>query len=361
MEKRIEKLRKKMKQEMLDGLVVTDKVNRRYLVEFTGSNGLLFITNQESILLVDGRYTEQAENQTSNVRIITTAPEKTAYEYLAEWIKKGQRIGFEKKSISYEESMEFIQMCTSVDCQSVETSNFVEQLRMVKEESEITNLRIAAELADRTFSYILTILKPGMTELDVANEIDYYSKRIGSEGPAFETIVASGKRTALPHAHASKKIINENELIMIDFGCIYKGYYSDMTRTFSLGKVSEKIKNVYAVLLEAQKLAIGSIALGNPLASLDQLVRDVLNKNDLADYFTHGLGHGVGLSCHEYPSVNQVSKETIEALLLFTIEPGVYFPEKFGIRIEDDVLIHEDGQVEVLTKTSKEWMEVAWM
>ena len=353
MNRRIEKLRAIMRTQQLDFLLVTDKANRRYLSGFTGSNGLLVVGLQEVFLILDGRYTEQAQQQTQEVTIYITSHEKDQWQYLCE-IVGPHTVGFEAVTASYATYQGLKTICT--ESQLVETKQWVEQLRLVKETSELQAIQKAAIIADQTFAHLLTRIQPGMSELEVANEIDYYSKQMGSEGPAFETIVASGVRTALPHAHASKKIIQANELIMIDFGCIVDGYYSDMTRTFALGEVDDSIRQVYEAVLAAQQTAIETIAVGQPLKVLDQSARQFLAQHELAEQFTHNLGHGIGLTCHEYPSLDLSNEQPIVPQMVFTVEPGVYLAGRFGIRIEDDIFVKADGTIESLTKTPKEWM-----
>lgn len=356
MEMRMARLKEEMKNRELDYMLITDKTNRRYLSGFTGSNGLLLIGLSQAYLIIDGRYTEQAEQQTKNINILVTSTMKNQWQYVAELVGDASSVGFEAETIAYQ-SVLALKERVGVK-QLVETHQLIEGFRMIKTEEELTCLKQAAKLADQTFSYITTIIKPGMTELDVANEIDYYSKRIGSEGPAFETIVASGTRTALPHAHASKKIIQGNELIMIDFGCIVNGYYSDMTRTFALGEVDSAIKETYGKVLAAQQEAIKSATVGKKLKELDALARDLLAEEQLARYFSHGLGHGIGLSCHEYPAVNSLSEVVLASGMVFTVEPGVYLSGEFGIRIEDDVSIDAEGHATCLTQTKKEWLVI---
>ncbi|MHC5216312.1 M24 family metallopeptidase [Enterococcus sp. LJL128] len=357
MKHRLTAVKATMEAQNIDVLLISDKINRRYLSGFTGSNGLLAVGLTQDYLLIDGRYTEQAQQQTKDIRIITTTEQNNQWQHLAKIVGAGT-LGFEGGSISYQMFSALRKLADDQGGHLIETQNLIEELRMFKSDTEITALRKAAGLADQTFSYIISIIKSGMSELDAANEIDYYSKRIGSEGPAFETIVASGIRTALPHAHASKKIIQENELIMIDFGCISGGYYSDMTRTFALGKVDDGIKRTYDQVLQAQRQAIEAVKTGRTLAEIDAAARSALSTGGLAEYFSHGLGHGIGLSCHEYPAVNQLNQLTIQPRMSFTVEPGVYIPSSFGIRIEDDIFVTADGEVELLTKTNKEWMTI---
>ena len=355
---KVEKLRKKLAEEKLDGLLVTDKINRRYLCGFTGSNGLLLVTENALHLFIDGRYTQQAQQQTQEVEICEIPVGGNIIEVLRHFVK-GSVFGFEAGTITYQSFINFQALMGAVGGRLVATKNMIEELRMLKTPEELSAIRQAAKIADQTLEMILPLIRTGMTELELANEIDYRSKKLGSEGPAFETIVASGPRTALPHAHAGNKKIEANELIMIDFGSIHQGYYSDITRTFAFGEVDKEIIETYQKVLSAQKQAIETVALGKPLGEIDQVARLVLEQENLVQYFSHNLGHGIGLSCHEYPALAPNETLLIEKNMSFTIEPGVYLPEKaFGIRIEDDVAVNESGHAEILTHFNKEWMTI---
>lgn len=355
---RIDQLRKQLEKEKIAGLLVTDKINRRYLCGFTGSNGLLLVTEKDARLFVDGRYTQQAQQQTSNVEIFEIPVGGSLNEALRPFVE-GLTLGFEAGTIGYQTFTGFQALMAEVSGRLVATNNLVEGLRMIKAPEEIRAIKQAAAIADQTLEVILPMIRRDMTELELANEIDYRSKKLGSEGPAFETIVASGERTALPHAHASQKKIAANELIMIDFGAIYQGYYSDITRTFGFGEVSEEIKAAYQKVLAAQKKAVEAVAFGKTLGDIDQTARQALEQQNLAQYFSHNLGHGIGLSCHEYPALAPQAALPIEKNMTFTIEPGVYLAEdSFGIRIEDDVYVNDAGRAEILTKFNKEWMTI---
>lgn len=359
MNNRFSVLNKRMRTANLDALLVTDKINRRYLCGFTGSNGLLMVMPNKNILLIDGRYTEQALHQVKDVHVYTLQSNEALWPKAVEFLSGLTRIGFEKDALSFGSYLA-LQNSFPLNNVLVPTTNLVEELRMIKAKDELVKLQQAAELADLTFAYILETIRPGMTEAALANEIDYYSRKLGSEGPAFETIVASGVRTALPHGHASKKLIEKNELVMLDFGCVVDGYYSDMTRTFALGKVSKTIKERYQLLLEAQKVSLAGIQVGKKLFEIDAAARNYLDKVGAAAYFTHGIGHGIGLSCHEYPYLNQASQEVLQPKMTFTVEPGIYYKGSYGIRIEDDVFINEQGNPVLLTKAEKEWMSIPW-
>lgn len=355
---KLTELQKKLIEENLTGLLVTNKINRRYLCGFTGSNGLLLVTENRSYLFIDGRYTQQAQQQTQGVDIYEIPVGGSLIEVVRPFVK-GATLGFEAGTIDYQSFIRFQALMEEVSGRLVATKNLIEELRMRKTPEEIHAIKQAAKIADQTLELILPMIRVGMTERELANEIDYHSKKLGSEGPAFETIVASGVRTALPHAHASNKKIAANELLMIDFGSIYEGYYSDITRTFGFGEVATRIKETYQKVLAAQKHAIQTIAVGKTLGEIDQTARRALQHENLAHYFSHNLGHGIGLSCHEYPGLSPQESLTIEKNMIFTIEPGIYWTEKgFGIRIEDDVLVNEAGDAEILTHFNKEWMTI---
>lgn len=357
MEIRFEKFYHTMATADLEAFVVTDKINRRYLCGFTGSNGLLVVTPGKNTLIIDGRYTEQASKQTQNVAIYTLKVGESYWGVAARLLEKFKKIGFEEDSLCFRD-YQALKQKLAISVELIPTSHLIERLRMIKTSAELTKIRQAAMLADQTFSHVLTLIKPGMTELALANEIDYLSKKYRSDGPAFETIVASGTRTALPHAHATHKKIEQDELIMLDFGCTVEGYYSDLTRTFALGEVSATIKNSYQLLLKTQCHALAMVEVGCSVSELDLAARNYLAKSDQAKYFTHGLGHGIGLACHEYPSINQIDDTRLQPQMVFTVEPGIYYPGQYGIRIEDDVYLDEQGKVEILTKSKKEWMNI---
>jgi Xaa-Pro aminopeptidase len=239
----------------------------------------------------------------------------------------------------------------------VSTTGVFENLRRRKTPEEIGLIRKAAELADRGFGHILPLLKPGIQEIEVALELEYFLRKNGSEGLAFATTVASGERSAMPHGGASERTVQQGELVTLDFGCVVGGYCSDMTRTVAVGKVSDELRSIYQAVLEAQTLALEAVGSGKRGQDLDALARNHLASRGYGEHFTHGLGHGVGLFVHEGPSLNQTSQDTLEASNVVTIEPGVYIPHLAGCRIEDLVLVTQNGQ-EVLSKSPKHLLEL---
>jgi Xaa-Pro aminopeptidase len=233
----------------------------------------------------------------------------------------------------------------------------VERLRATKDEQEIGCLRAAAALASRVFEKILPYVGPGRHELDLAAEIDYQIRKLGASGPAFETIVASGPRSALPHARPTTRLLRKNELVVLDLGAILRHYCSDLTRTVYLGRVPRRIQHLYGAVREAQAAAIDAIRPGVPAAHVEQAARAVLEKHSLARYFVHSLGHGLGLEVHEEPRLAMDVKRGLEAGHVLTVEPGVYVPRLGGIRIEDDVLVTRRG-AEILTSAARELREL---
>ena len=235
------------------------------------------------------------------------------------------------------------------------TTDIVEDVALVKDREEIASLRAAVAISDRVFEQVLKNIRPGVTEREVSAEISYWHKSYGAENDAFEPIVASGKRGALPHARATTKKIASRELVTLDFGCVVNGYHSDITRTIGIGSVGRKGRDVYSVVLDAQTAAIASAHSGMRVDDLDATARNVIRKRGYGRYFTHSLGHGIGLSIHERPRISRLGKEYLHEGSVVTIEPGIYIPGYGGVRIEDDILLTSRG-CEVLNAASKEFI-----
>lgn len=332
----------------LDMLLVTVPENVRYLSGFTapGDGRVIVSSKQEALLLTDGRYTVQAKQESRiPYRIIERATQDDVYRELL-----SGRVGFEAEGLTvaaFEKLRAALRQATLVS-----TEGRLSKLRLVKQSAELAHIRAAAEVADRAFEHILNYLKPGVSEHDVALELEFYMRRSGAEGSSFDIIVASGPRSAMPHGTASTKEIKYGELVTLDFGARVQGYHSDMTRTLAVGLVDAQLRAIYDAVLEAEETALAQIAPGKPTRELDTVARNVLTQRGFGSYFTHSLGHGVGLAVHEGPTLSQTSKETLKPGMVITIEPGVYIPEVGGCRIEDLVLVTEDGY-EVLSKSPK--------
>lgn len=356
MEQRLADLHAKLQAENLDGLLISNKENRFYLSGFTGSSAVFLITPTKKWIITDFRYFEQLKTEAPDFEVIDHHGESLLA--LARAIQELglQQVGFEQ---SYLNAGDYLALRKLIpDTSLVPTSNLIESLRMIKDEQELAIMEKAAQLTDQTFDYFLSFIQPGMTEQAAAAKVDHYMREIGGSASAFETIVASGWRSALPHGHASDKVIQEHELITLDFGIVYQRYYSDMTRTISLGTVDAELQHIYQLVKEAHDIGISQAHSGMTGKEVDVLCRDHITKNGYGSSFGHGTGHGIGLSCHEYPSINQQAEICLQPNMFFTVEPGIYLPNKGGVRIEDDVRVLADGTVASLTKSKTEWVEL---
>lgn len=336
----------------LDVLFVSSPHNVRYLSGFVeGKDARIVITKDGPTLITDGRYLLEAAQQPFPYRILRNRAEMN--RLLGEFFRG--RVGIEAEHLSVATLEGFQQDFPHLEF--VSTRGIFEKLRRKKSPEEIALIRQAAQLADQGFMHILTFLKPGLREIEVALELEYFLRKNGSEGLAFGTTVASGERGAMPHGGASNRTIQAGELVTLDFGCVVGGYCSDMTRTVAVGQVSDELRDLYQAVLEAQTLALEAVAPGQKGQVLDALARDHLTQLGYGAHFTHGLGHGVGLFIHEAPSLSQASEEVLEAGNVITIEPGVYIANLGGCRIEDLVLVTEQGH-EVLSQSPKHLIEL---
>lgn len=339
-------------QHNLDVLFVSSPYNVRYLSGFVeGKDAKVVITRTGATLITDGRYLVEAAQQRFPHRILLKRTEMN--KLLSEFFRG--RVGIEADHLSVAALEGFKRDFPSLEF--VSTTGIFENLRKRKTPEEIAHIRKAAELADQGFEHILPFIKPGVREIEVALELEFFLRKNGSEGLAFGTTVASGERSAMPHGGASERKIRLGDLVTLDFGCVMSGYCSDMTRTVAVGKVSAELQSIYQAVLEAQTLALGAVAPGKKGQELDALARDCINRRGYGEFFTHGLGHGVGLFIHEAPGLSQTSEDVLEAGNMVTIEPGVYIPNVGGCRIEDLVLVNEQGH-EVLSKSPKHLIEL---
>ncbi|MDT7919897.1 MAG: Xaa-Pro peptidase family protein [Meiothermus sp.] len=336
----------------LDVLFVSNPHNVRYLSGFVeGKDARIVITRSGPTLITDGRYLVEAAQQPLPHRILSRRSELNSL--LAEFFQG--RVGIEAEHLSVATLEGFKQ--DFPDLEFVSTMGIFETLRRRKSPEEIALIRQAAHLADQGFAHILPFIKPGVREIEVALELEFFLRSNGSEGLAFSTTVASGERSAMPHGGASNRKIRSGELVTLDFGCVVGGYCSDMTRTVAVGRVSDELSAIYQAVLEAQELALQAVGPGKKGQELDALARNHLTELGYGEHFTHGLGHGVGLFIHEAPSLSQASEDTLEAHNVVTIEPGVYIPNLGGCRIEDLVLVTEQGH-EVLSQSPKHLIEL---
>lgn len=333
----------------------------RYLCGFTGSNAALLVTGSDAYLLTDGRYLNQANEQVKNAKVIIYSGGANASDAFVRELKSNKniklrgKVGFETARMTYEMHKAFSEAFPKSSL--IETNGVVEQIAAVKDEAEIAATRKAVEITDKVFNSLLDDIKPGMTEMDIAAEVTYRHMKFGAERNSFDPIVASGLRSALPHGRASMKKIKSGDFVTLDIGCFYDGYSSDMTRTIVVGKASGEQKKVYNVVLEAQQRAAAMVAEGVKCADLDLLARKIITDAGYGEYFTHSLGHGVGLEVHGMPRLHKNAKDKLVAGNIVTIEPGIYISDFGGVRIEDDVVVTSDGG-DILNKSPKHLIEL---
>jgi Xaa-Pro aminopeptidase len=353
-------LRKRLASSQLDSLLVSHLANIRYLCGFTGSAGLLLVDEAASTFFTDVRYDRQGREEVKGARVVIArkALLNAVGERIADRRKraKGWTIGIEAEHLTVAERKRLVDLLPS----GVRLRNapaLVERARMVKEDDELGLIRAAVQLGATLFDRALEVLRPGVKECALAAEMEYAARRAGAEEMSFPTIIASGARSALPHGRASEQVIAAGGFVVCDFGVILAGYCSDQTRTVWVGAAPEGARNAYESVREAQEAAIAAVRPGISAGEVDAAARKVLRKAGLGRYFTHSTGHGVGLEIHEAPRVAAGQREVLKPGMVITIEPGVYFPGKWGVRIEDMVAVNEGG-CEVLTPTSKDFLAV---
>lgn len=354
-ERRIAKVRERLAAEGLDAILVTEPNNRKYMSGFSGTSGWALITPHQAYLLTDFRYVEQAAQQAPLYEVVEHHGE--AVHTLKRLLNDAGvgKLGFDARHITYAEYEKLAEGLHPV--RLVATSEWVERLRWVKEPEEIELIRRAAAIADEAFRHVLTILRPGLRERDVAAELEYKMRQLGASGPAFDTIVASGPRSALPHGVAGERVLAAGDLVTLDFGARFQGYCSDLTRTVALGSVDGRLKEIYRIVLEAQELGLQNIRAGMTGREADAVVRGYISARGYGEAFGHATGHALGLDIHESPSLSKRCETVLEPGMVLTVEPGIYLPGLGGVRIEDDVLLTADG-VEVLTGAPKHWIEL---
>lgn len=360
---RLNKLNHELDKSNLDAFLITHLPNIHYLCGFTGSAGVLASAQGRWAFFTDGRYTEQANNQVEGAQVLVDpAPALTrSVQWLVGELKRSQtacRIGVEAEHLTIAMQsrvhQEARRLIPTSKFRLVKTTETVEQLRIRKDSAEIAETRKAIHVASEIFARVLKSIRPENTENDVAAEIEYLARRAGAEKMSFETIVAAGPHSAMPHARPTRSKIGHG-FVVLDYGVILAGYCSDMTRTVYVGNARKPAKGMYAAVLESQVAGIAAVRAGVQAQEVDAAARNVLKQHKLDHYFTHSLGHGVGLEIHESPRLAKGQKQTLEAGMIVTIEPGVYIPRRGGVRIEDMVLVTDKG-CEVLTPTPKEFV-----
>ena len=357
--KRRHELEQRLRREGIHSLVVTHPPDWYYLTGFTGESGALVISatgSRNAVLLTDGRFLEHAAGETSGVKIVPQAG--GLFSALGKLLAAlpGRKLGFDSGQLTVAQHGDVVKAAGRRKTWKA-FPGLVAALRMRKDQAELAVMRRAALLADEVMSAAAQMLKPGIRELEVAAEIEYQMKTRGASGPAFETIVAFGARAALPHARPTAKRLRKNELVVLDLGAILAHYCSDITRTYFVGRAPSRVRGWYQAVREAQAAAIAAVRNGASCGAIDAAARDVLGKHRLDRYFIHSTGHGLGLEVHEDPRLARGQTKVLEPGNVVTIEPGVYFPGIGGIRIEDDVAVHENRS-EVLTRVSRDFTEI---
>jgi Xaa-Pro aminopeptidase len=334
-----------------EALLVTHLPNVRYLCGFTGSAGALLITAGKRIFITDGRYREQARNEVQNARVVIHRV--PLIDEIAQQVKKlrARSLAVESDHMTVATRDRLAQQLRGVKLRGDDA--LVEKLRMIKDAVELQAIRNAVQLADRLFDPLISHVDPGIPETEIAAELEHAARCAGAEGMSFETIVASGPRSALPHGRASSQRVPRNGFVVLDFGVILAGYCSDMTRTVHLGKPSARERHVYETLREAQQAAREAVRPGVTAGNVDRAARSLLRKAGYGRFFTHSTGHGVGLEIHERPRVARGQPDVLAPGMVITIEPGIYIPEQGGVRIEDMVAVTDTGH-ELLTSTRRE-------
>jgi len=345
-----------IKRHNLNCLIVNRLSNIRYLSGYSGSNGLLVLAPPRAYFLTDFRYTVQARKEVKNCQVIIA--ERDLFGELAKLpcFQKKAKVGIESAYLTVKTFNKIKELIPKANLVPVE--DIVESIAVIKDNSEINKFKKAAKITDLVFEEILSQVKPGVKEKDIALEMLYRMVKKGADGPSFNFIIASGQRSSMPHGAASDKKFKKGDLITFDFGCFYQGYPSDVTRTIVLGKATARQKKIYDIVLRAQIAAVEAACPGIAAREVDKIARDIIIREGYGDYFGHGLGHGLGLDeVHSCPVLSSRSTDMLKPGNVVTIEPGIYIPNWGGVRIEDDVVITGKGH-KILTKLPKELIEL---
>lgn len=347
----LERLRAVMAEKSIGALLVSEPTNVGWLTGFTGTYARVIVTPSHALLVTDSRYTLQAEEEVSNMPSVSFASPVDGDEFWGQRAREFgvEELGFEAASVPYRQ---WERWSEKTGLKLVSVPDLISDLRLVKSPDEVAKIRRACELADAGFEHIKRMLAPGISEADIALDLEFFFRRQGAE-IAFPSIVVSGERSARPHGKPSEKLLAVGDFVTLDFGAKLNGYNSDITRTVVIGEASERHREVYGLVLEAQLAALDAIRPGVLARNVDKVARDILATKDLAKYFGHGLGHGLGRLVHDGGRLSPSSDNVIEPGQVWTVEPGVYIPGFGGVRIEDDVVVTETG-IEILTHTTKE-------
>lgn len=339
----------------IDACIITNPANIRYFTGFSTENGYIIASRNGSVFLTDSRYIEAAQAKVDCCDVVEL---KNARELVPKYLKKFNcsSVAVEADFVTVSGLREYGKMFKPDGFKTVfdgRLDKCIRFLRCTKAEEEVENIKAAQAIAEKAFNHVIKYIKPGMTEKEVALALDFYMLKNGADAISFDTIVVSGKKSSLPHGVPDEKIIEFGDFVTMDFGAVVNGYHSDMTRTVAIGEVSSMMADVYEIVLNAQAAAIKTACAGVPASTVDFAARSIIDKSGYGHAFGHSTGHGVGIEIHEDPQVSPKSGYTLQAGNIITAEPGIYLPDQFGIRIEDMLLITEDGN-ENLTSATKE-------
>lgn len=340
----------------VDAVLISTPASLAWLTGFTGSFGRAIVTARDAIFITDSRYTLQAIEEVADFDVRSFASPVNGDDFLAKVIAPLQlsAIGFESDGVAHGQ---WLKWRDKLGIELKPAPDYIARLRMIKTADEIAKIRVACAISDAAFDHIVRIIRPGITEIDVALELDFFMRRQGAS-PAFDTIAVSGERSARPHGHPSEKRLEDGDFLTMDFGACSHGYNSDMTRTVMVGRASERHREVYGIVLDAQLAALAMMKPGVAARDVDARVREMFTVHDLAKYFGHGLGHGLGRLVHDSGRMAPSSDDILTPGNIWTVEPGVYIPGFGGVRIEDDVVITETG-IEILNRSTKELLELS--
>lgn len=337
----------------VDGAIFFSDSNRYYFSGYHSSFGIVFLLPSKGYFITDSRYADEVKSVISSDFEVITSSKTDAFDIIKQLIEDNgvKTLGYEDATLLHVEYLNLASLFSGV--KFVGISNVISAMRAVKSESEIEKIREATQISDKALLAVQKNIKLGITERELRNELEYQMRLLGADGPAFDSIVAFGEHTAIPHAHPGDKKLEKGDFILIDFGAKYQSYCSDMTRTFAFGEPSPQLKALYSSVQFAQKYALSGIKAGLIGKEADSFAREYLRARGLGEYFTHGCGHGLGLDIHEYPSLAKNSEDMLSENMVITCEPGVYIKGLGGVRIEDTVIVKNDG-IEILNSVTKE-------
>ena len=355
--KRQNNLRALFSQEGLDGMLVTNLTHIRYLCGFTGSAGSLLITHDNCEFITDGRYTMQSKNEVKEAKITITWNPHFDLIKKENLLSSNSKIGFDSNNVSHQTYSQLKDILSHVSWYGI--SGCIESLAMIKDEKEIDAIKTAVEITDQAFSEVFPMIQIGVEEKEIANQLSFLYRKYGdADADAFSPIVGSGIHSAMPHQRPTDKKISPGELVVIDSGAKYAGYHADMTRTVATKGYSEKQKEIYDIVLEAQLKSIDGIKSNISCKEIDSIARDHITNAGYGKYFDHGLGHSLGLEIHENPRFSKVSTDILQSNYVMTVEPGIYIEDVGGVRIEDDIVVEDNG-CQVLNKTPKDFTVIS--